>query len=232
MVCDGDAVPAATASFPRLWGWGRHAWPVGSPGEGPTGALEAAAPGQCGPEAAPTFSGPPTAGVRWRAASPLPWPSFRCPWRGAAGLREQSAHPGRPRRTPAPEEPRAAARAWEPPPTAPGSGKDPGSAKGRGLGSPVRSPAEHAGTGRCHGDGCAAPRPAPLGVAGGPTGRGLSDPTARRRPRRDQDGGRRGRGAEGRAGSSGARPHRSLSRSGSGAEMAPEAAIELPARLA
>lgn len=131
-----------------------------------------------------------------------------------------------------PEVPRAAARDWIPPPTAPGSRKDPGSAKRRGLGSPALQPR---GARR---DGALpwrrprrARRPAPLGVAGGPTGPGLSDPTARRRPRRDQDGGRRGSGMGGRK-LWNLPSHRSLSRSGRGEEMAPEAKIELPACLA
>lgn len=105
----------------------------------------------------------------------------------------------------------------------------------RGGASEARlcSHAEHAGMGRCHGDGSAAPRPAPLGVAGGPTGRGLPNPTARRRPQRDQDGGRRGGeiGGEGRKLRS-LPSHCSLSRSGREEETAPEAAIELPACLA
>lgn len=181
--------------------------PWAAPGKGRAGALEAAAPGQCGPEIRPYFQRRPYCGSEVGCSLPITLAVFPLPltWGCRAPRAElvpRLASPGSHRRKK--RGPQRGTGGRRPQPWVPGKTL----LRRRGGASAARlcSPAEHAGTGRCHGDGCAAPRPAPLGVAGGPTGRGLSDPTARRRPRRDQDGGRRGRGAAGRAGSSGVCP--------------------------
>lgn len=191
---DGDVFPATP--FSGSSGGVGKAGPWVAPGKGRAGALEAAAQGPpyrrsgvgCSlPIALAVFPLPLTRGCRASQAEPVPRLARprsarrKCsgPPRGIGYAANSPGFPERP---------------WfgeEAGPRQPGSAA-PRSTPGRGAAMATGAPRR------------AAPRPAPLGVAGGPTGPGLSDPTARRRPRRDQDGGRRGSRAG--AGSSGVCP--------------------------
>lgn len=224
------------------------AGPRGAPAKDRVGGPEPAAPGQRGLEAGPYFQ---------RRPCPGAGPQEALPAAPDVGLRDSvsRARPeANPHRIRSQSEPRAAAPGLEatahslefperhglgagagprpPRPAAPRSTPGRGAAMATGAGRPASLAPRHP------------PVPArpPHREAPDPSrrrrpaGRGLSGRTPRRRPRRGQDGGPRGRGAEGSGGEGRKRgrlpSRRPLSRLRRGEEMAPEAIIELPVCLA
>lgn len=175
-----------------------------APGQSKDGGQETADQGSAAGRPASTFRGP-LGGRGAGAAQPLhhPGPKTRLSTAPDARLpaSASSARPKAPRpgaQAPGEEraQPATESRAHSPRfREGPASARGRGLGGGRGLGSPARRPAEHAGTGRCHGDGSAVPRPARRGHArgAGPDRQDAGREGDRESGRRDQDGGRRGR---------------------------------------